>query len=74
MTYQPARSPQSTTVRDIVETMRESGQDPSMLRKDEEYLPLYRGLDLGDAACYAKTVAELATQYDNGASGETVPG
>lgn len=43
--YQPARSPQSIKVIDIINAVRESGQDPSLFRKDREYGHLYTGID-----------------------------
>lgn len=45
VTYQPARSPNAIKVLDVVNAIRESGQDPSLFRQDKEYLHLYTGID-----------------------------
>jgi membrane protein len=40
VTYQPARSIDKITVRDVLDALRESGRDPSALREDQALLPL----------------------------------
>ncbi len=43
--YQPARAPNTIKVLDVINAMRESGQDPSLFRKDKQYRDLYVGID-----------------------------
>lgn len=43
--YQPARSTHSIRVLDVVNAVRESGQDPSLFRQDKKYKHLYTGID-----------------------------
>lgn len=66
VTYQPARSPETTRILDVIRALRDQGDDPSMLRKDEAYLPMYEGLHEGDAAYIKKTVAALSAELDEG--------
>ena len=63
--YQPARSPETTQVLDVVRAMREAGRDPSLLRTDEIYRPLYQGLNEGNARYLTSTMAELARELEN---------
>ena len=48
VTYQPGRSTRLIRVVDVVNAIREDGQDPSMLRNDDGYRPIYSGLDTAD--------------------------
>jgi len=73
VTYQPARSPERTTVRNIVEMMREAGCDPSQLRQDRQYLPLYQGLAQADADSLSATIEDLSKRLDQEPSGEAQP-
>lgn len=59
--YQPARAPQSIRVLDVVNAVREFGQDPSLFRKDPDYKKLYAGIDaaLPDVMCQSiQTLSE----------------
>lgn len=62
--YQPARSPETTQVLDVVRAMREAGRDPSLLRKDEVYRPLYQGLNEASTSYLTSTMAEIAKQME----------
>ncbi len=66
VTFQPARAPETTQVIDIVRAIREAGRDPSLLRSEMEYKPLYVGLDCADPATLTATLGELAMRYDAG--------
>ncbi|MBI3117190.1 MAG: hypothetical protein HYZ00_00790, partial [Candidatus Hydrogenedentes bacterium] len=63
--YQPARSPETTQVLDVVRAMREAGRDPSLLRKDEVYRPLYQGLNEASTTYLTSSMAELASQVED---------
>ena len=43
--YQPARATNTIKVVDVINAVREAGQDPSLLRQDKEYAKLYEGID-----------------------------
>ena len=64
VTYLPGRSPDIIRVSDVVRVVREAGVDPSHLREDAEYAPLYGGLEQGKAECMRATVAEVAEGLD----------
>ncbi len=58
--YQPARATNTIKVIDIVNAVRESGQDPSLLREDAQYRRLYRGLDTADPVVMRADIETLA--------------
>jgi len=58
--YQPARLPNTIKVIDVVNAVRESGQDPSMLRKDRVYAKLYEGIDAASPAVMNTDINTLA--------------
>ena len=60
VTYAPALSPEKMTVGDVREALRESGRDPSSLRNDSCYVPVFARLKEGGRDFYAMTLAELA--------------
>ncbi len=60
LSYQPSRSTASILVRDIVRTVREDGRDPSLLREDQAYAELCKGLDGGDPQWLDTTLSEVA--------------
>ena len=64
ITYQPGRAPENTRVVDVVRTVREAGVDPSQLRDDEAYGPLYKALNAGDDNYLNATVSELSERMD----------
>lgn len=62
VTYYPGRSPHTTQVMDVLRALRENGQDPSLLRHDSSYKPLYQSLDGADQATLSSSVAEVSQQ------------
>lgn len=70
VSYQPARAPETIRLIDVLRAVKETGRDPSRLRQDEKYKPLYEGLDMGDPACFSATAAELADRLAQ-SSGES---
>lgn len=60
VTYVPGRSPETTRVIDVLRAMREEGQEPSALRQEGEYRPLFQGVTTGDSQCLQSTLAEIA--------------
>jgi hypothetical protein len=62
VTYQPGRSPGSTRVIDVVQAMREEGQEPSQLRQSVEYQTLFDGLHEADPKYVMATLDELSQQ------------
>lgn len=62
--YQPARSPDRISLRDVVKVVRESGQDPSLLRQDRVYGPVYDALANGDEKFLNASVSELVGQTE----------
>ncbi len=71
VTYQPGRSPDATRIRDVVRAIRESGQDPSLLRAEGAFRPLYEGVQQGDAACLDATIADMLERTFAAATVET---
>lgn len=63
VTWQPARAPESIHIADVVRAVREDGRDPSMLRRDSAYQPLYQAVEEGTSGVLASTVADLMKQY-----------
>ena len=66
VTYHPARAPQTTRIIDVVRAVREEGRDPSLLREDTAYRPLYDALDRAETRYLESTVASLAGHLDSG--------
>jgi len=64
VTYQPARSPETTRTSEVVRALREAGENPSLLRQDGPYASVYEGLAAGKAACLNATIAELAARVE----------
>lgn len=69
--YKPSRDPKLITVLDIVRALRESGEDPSLLRKDHPYSAIYAGMEQSDPAFMHASVADLVTRLDGEAKPET---
>jgi membrane protein len=68
--YQPGRSPENTTITDVVKVVRDSGVEPSMLRREKQYRALYKGLDEGDNHYLDMTIAAMAEKLDTKAQRE----
>ena len=64
VTYQPARSPENTRIRDVINALRESGKDPSLLRQEEIYGGLYQDLETANNQFLNTTLADAAAQLD----------
>lgn len=62
--YQPARSPEYTKVLDVVRAMREAGRDPSLFRADEEFRPLFEGLNDYEPHYINSTITEISEELD----------
>ena len=73
ISYQPARAPETVQVIDVVRAMREAGRDPSLLRKDEAYRPLYQGLNEVNSAYLTSTMGDLARDMDHAAENPPPP-
>lgn len=65
VTYQPARSTSLIRVVDVVNAIREDGQDPSMLRNDEIYRPVYRGLNMASPDIMQADIHQLSKQLSD---------
>lgn len=65
VTYQPARSTSLIRVVDVVNAIREDGQDPSMLRNDEIYRPVYRGLNMASPDVMQADIHQLSKQLSD---------
>lgn len=59
VSYQPARAPEATPVIEVVRALREAGHDPSLLRQDESFEAIYRGLDHADPRTLQSSIADL---------------
>jgi len=68
--YQPGRSPENTSITDVVKVVRDSGVEPSMLRREKQYRALYKGLDEGDNHYLDMTIAAMAEKLDTKAQRE----
>ncbi len=64
--YQPARSPSAIKVIDVINAMREAGQDPSLFRKDKQYLNLYKGIDAASPDIMTADINTLAETTTSG--------
>jgi len=64
VTYQPARSPEHTTLKDVLTALRCEGMDPSFLLEEERFQALYQALDSGGKNLRHCSLTELATLYD----------
>jgi YihY family inner membrane protein len=62
--YQPGRSPDHVRVRDALRVLRETGRDPSLLRQDPRYKPVYTALANGDRDCLDAFIADLVTRTE----------
>ncbi len=62
VTYRPSRSIAKISVKDVVKTFRESGQDPSSLREDKVFLPWFKELSGENNQFMNKTLDELVRQ------------
>ncbi len=62
VTYQPARAAHLIRVLDVVNAVREDGQDPSMLRHNEDFRHLYAGMDTADPNIMAADINSLLKQ------------
>ena len=61
-TYQPARAPDTIQVIDVVRAQREHGEEPSLLREEDNYRAVYAGLGSADGRAATATLAELAAR------------
>ncbi len=64
-TYQAGRSLSRVTVGDVITALRDQGRDPSLLRSDEYFQPLFNELGHGNRVLMAMPLAELAMQYND---------
>lgn len=62
VTYQPARASNRIRVLDVVNAVREDGQDPSMLRSNTRYQLVYAGLDAADPEIMQADIESLSKQ------------
>ncbi len=62
VTYQPAQSPENIRVSDVLNALRESGKDPSLLREEPHYRELFNDVKLYDTATLTKNIARLAEE------------
>jgi membrane protein len=69
-TYQPARSPDRTQLREVVTALREHGTDPSLLRKEGQYGTLYAALDAADPSYLDASLSRLARQVPAEGNGD----
>lgn len=63
VTYQPAKTLGRITVGDVVTAIRESGQEPSLLRSDEYFQPLFDEVAHGNPILMGTPVDDLAEKY-----------
>ncbi|MBI1317617.1 MAG: hypothetical protein GC168_01540 [Candidatus Hydrogenedens sp.] len=68
--FQPGRSPENTTISDIVKAVRDAGVEPSLLRREKQYRSLYKGLDEGDNHYLDMTIAAMAEKLERKAQRE----
>lgn len=61
-TYLPSRAADKIRVLDVINALREDGEDPSMLRKEEAYKSLYDGLANAKVKAAKATLADLLAQ------------
>lgn len=61
-TYLPSRAADKITVLEVMNALREEGEDPSMLREEDGYKRLYEGLKNVDITITGATVADLVAQ------------
>jgi len=59
VTYQPGRAPETTRVIDVVQALRNRGDDPSLLRHEAAHRDLYRALDDADPALLTQSISAL---------------
>ena len=64
VTYQPARSPENTTLKDVLTALRIEGMDPSFLLEEERFLALYGALEAGGKELRDRSLTEIAALYD----------
>ncbi len=62
--FQPARSPDRITVGEVVRAVRELGQDPSLLRHEQDFQPLYSALDHMDHEYLDAPLADVAARLE----------
>ncbi len=62
VTYQPSRTPENIRIRDILVALRENGEDPSALRKEDDYQTLYQELGRAETGCLDATIASLVAK------------
>ena len=60
--YQPAQSPENIRVSDVLNALRESGKDPSLLREEPHYRELFKDVTIYDTATLSKNIARLAEE------------
>lgn len=61
-TYQPSRAADKITVIEVLNALREDGEDPSGLRKEDAYKPLYDGLGEANTDVRGETIAALVAR------------
>ncbi|MGI6139117.1 MAG: YihY/virulence factor BrkB family protein [Candidatus Hydrogenedentales bacterium] len=64
VTYQPRHDPRSIKILDVLNVLREHGQDPSRLRNQKDAVPLSNALYSGDAAILQKDMYTMAEEYE----------
>lgn len=60
--YQPYRSTKNIKVVQVINAIREAGQDPSLFRKDKQYGHIYSSIDMADPAIMQADISSLAEQ------------
>lgn len=63
ITYQPGRAPSGIRVVDIVQALREHGEDPSLLREEPQFRELYLAIDTAKEELLHATIDTLAARY-----------
>lgn len=62
VSYVPKRSTRTIKVLDVINAVRENGQDPSLLREDRAFLRLYKGLDSANPETMQADVYTMSRQ------------
>ena len=68
VTWQPARAPENIHVADVVRAVREDGRDPSLLRRDAQYQPIYQAVEEGASGVLTASIADLMKQQTGAVS------
>jgi membrane protein len=73
VSYQPARSPETTKIIDVVRVLREAGHDPSLLRQDESFEAVYSGLDAADDRYLNSSISDIVAKIERFHAESDVP-